>query len=208
MSDLAEKLKAENRRYTYNDYRDWKLEECEHYELHEGKPVKLYEDETRAMSAPSDAHQEVNGEISRQIANFLFGKSCKVRSAPYDVRLFYREDGFDTTVVQPDISVLCDEKKRGPEGCRGAPDFIIEIMSPSTQSNDLVYKLNLYMKAGVREYWVIDIEHKLVEVFIFENGKDGRYTTTMYEYPAVIPVHIFAGNFSINLADVFGGEEK
>jgi Uma2 family endonuclease len=81
-------------------------------------------------------------------------------------------------------------------------------MSPSTQSNDLFHKLNLYRKAGVREYWVVNIEDKSVEVFIFENGKDGLDTTTMYEYPAVIPVHIVEGKFSVNLGDVFEAEEK
>jgi Uma2 family endonuclease len=196
MSDLAEKLKTESQHWTYNDYREWELEEGERFEILEG--------EAYAMAAPNDKHQEVSMEISGQLWSFLKGKSCKVRSAPYDVRLFYREDGRDTTVVQPDISVICDGKKRGPEGYRGAPDFIIEIMSPSTQSNDLFHKLNLYRKAGVREYWVVNIEDKTVEVFIFGNGKEGRDTTTMYEYPAVIPVHIFNGTFSINLADVFG----
>jgi Uma2 family endonuclease len=83
-----------------------------------------------ALAAPNDFHQAMLVELIVQIRNYLRGKPCRVRPVPYDVRLFYSEDGNDDTVVQPDISVICDEKKWGPEGCRGAPDLAVEILSP------------------------------------------------------------------------------
>ncbi|MDR0663586.1 MAG: Uma2 family endonuclease, partial [Spirochaetaceae bacterium] len=144
MSDAARNIFGEGRRFTYADYKDWELDAGERFELIDGIAY--------AMAAPNDSHQAISGEIFRQIANYLHGKPCKVRSAPYDVRLFYAEDESDDTVVQPDISVICDEKKRGPEGCRGAPDLVVEVLSPSNTADETVRKFNLYMKAGVREY--------------------------------------------------------
>ena len=99
MSDAARNLPGAERRFTYADYKAWELEEGERFELVEGTAC--------AMAAPNDFHQAINGEIFRQIANYLHGKPCKVRPAPYDVRLFYAEDESDDTVVQPDISVIC-----------------------------------------------------------------------------------------------------
>jgi Uma2 family endonuclease len=133
------------------------------------------------MSAPSYAHQAVCMELSRQIANYLRGKPCKVVPAPYDVRLFYQDDESDTTVVQPDISVICDAAKRGSEGCRGAPDWIIEVLSPSTTADDYVRKFNLYMEAGVREYWIVSPEKKAVYVYLFKDGAAEKHFS--YEIP-------------------------
>jgi len=152
MDRALRKEDAENT-YTYADYREWELKEGERYELIHG--------EAFAMAGPNDFHQSIQMELSKQIAVYLTGKPCKIRPAPYDVRLFYSEnsDGEDTdsddTVVQPDISIICDEKKRGPEGCRGAPDFVAEILSPSNTAEEMGRKFRLYRKAGVREYWVI-----------------------------------------------------
>ena len=109
-------------------------------------------------------------ELSRQLANYFTGKPCKVFPAPFDVRLFYEEDESDDTVVQPDISVICDMKKLGKEGCHGAPDFIVEILSPSNTAIEMERKYALYREAGVREYWVIDPEHKVLHSYLFSNG--------------------------------------
>jgi len=152
--------------WTYADYKDWELKPGERYEIIYG--------EAYAMSAPNAHHQSILGEIYRQIANFLMGRECKVYPAPYDVRLFYEEDESDDTVVQPDISVVCDREKRGKEGCRGAPDFVAEILSPSNTAIEMHRKFNLYRDAGVREYWVIDGEGKSVAVHLF----DGQTTVT------------------------------
>jgi Uma2 family endonuclease len=90
------------------------------------------------MAAPTDFHQAISGEIFRQIANYLHGKPRKARPAPYDVRLFYEEDESDDTVAQPDISVIC-----------------VEVLSPSNTAAEMVRKFNLYMRAGIREYWIV-----------------------------------------------------
>jgi Uma2 family endonuclease len=124
-----------------------------------------------------------------------------VRPAPYDVRLFYAEDESDDTVVQPDISVICDEKKRGSEGCRGAPDLVVEVLSPANIAEEMVRKFNLYMKAGVREYWIVAPKSKTVQVFVLQNG---AYTGTVYDSGASLPSAALEG-LSINLNDVFAG---
>lgn len=191
MSDAARKIDDEDRRFTYADYKAWELDEGERFELIDGKAY--------AMAAPNDFHQAILVEMLTQMANFLRGKPCKVRPAPYDVRLFYEEDESDGTVVQPDISIICDEKKRGSEGCRGAPDLVVEILSPSNTADEYVRKFNLYMKAGVREYWIADSKSKTVQSFVLQNG---AYTGTVYEAGAVLSSAAIAG-LSITLRDVF-----
>jgi Uma2 family endonuclease len=121
----------EERPWTYRDYREWDLQEGERYEIINGA---VY-----AMSAPNDKHQAAAAALTANFYNFLQGKPCKVRAAPYDVQLFYEEDESDDTIVQPDLTVICDEKKRSPEGCRGAPDLVVEILSPG---NTVIEKEN------------------------------------------------------------------
>ena len=134
--------------YTYADYQQWP----------EGERWELIDGEAYAMSpAPTRTHQAVVVELVRQIANFLEGKPCQVFVAPFDVRLPERNEADDQieTVVQPDIVVVCDESKLDEKGCRGAPDWIIEVLSPSTASKDHVRKKSLYERHGVREYWLV-----------------------------------------------------
>jgi Uma2 family endonuclease len=150
-----------NQHYTYADYKAWDLAEGERCELIDGEDC--------AMSAPNTQHQSMLMELGRQFANYLLGKSCKVYPAPFNVRLFYEEDESDDTVVQPDLTVICDEKKRGTEGCRGAPDFVAEILSPSNSAIEMQRKFELYREAGVREYWVLDPEHKTVHAYRFRD---------------------------------------
>lgn len=150
-------------RYTYADYLEW--DEKERVELIDGAPLM--------MAPPSRKHQEISGEIYRQLANFLRGKGCRVYAAPFGVRLFERaEDGPEDvdTVVEPDITVVCDRDKLDDQGCKGAPDLIVEILSPSTQRRDRLTKLNLYQRAGVREYWIVNPEDRTVQVMLLENG--------------------------------------
>jgi Uma2 family endonuclease len=193
MSDAARRLFDEDRPFTYADYKAWELKEGERFELIEGVAC--------AMAAPNDFHQAILVELARQMANYLRGKPCKLRPAPYDVRLFYAEDESDDTVVQPDLSVICDESKRGPEGCRGAPDLVVEILSPSNIAEEMVRKFNLYMKAGVREYWVVAPASKTVQSFVLQNG---ACTGTVYASEAALPSAVLEG-LSINLNDVFSG---
>ncbi|MDR0403348.1 MAG: Uma2 family endonuclease, partial [Treponema sp.] len=182
MSDAARKLSHEERRFTYADYKEWELDEGERFELIGGKAY--------AMAAPNDFHQAILVELVLQIASYLRGKPCKVRPAPYDVRLFYAEDESDDTVVQPDISVICDESKRGTEGCRGAPDLVVEILSPSNTGEELVRKFNLYLEAGVREYWVVAPESKTVQSYILRNG---AYEGKVYTMDAALPSAVLEG---------------
>jgi Uma2 family endonuclease len=120
---------------------------------------------------------------------FLKGKPCKVFPSPFDVRLFYEEDESDDTVVQPDLVVVCDSAKLGKEGCRGAPDIVIEILSPSNSAIEMLRKRNLYRDAGVREYWQVDPENRLIEVYRLKNGEYElqmlKSTDTLYS--AVLP---------------------
>ena len=121
-------------------------------------------------------------------------------AAPLDVRLFPKEDNSDTTVVQPDLLVVCDESKIDKGSINGPPDLIIEIVSPSNTHSELFRKFNYYLEAGVREYWVVDPESKIVNVHIYENG---RYICMTYKDNARIPVTILAG-LEISLEALWG----
>jgi len=186
-------LPKEKQHFTYADYKEWELAEGERYEVIYG--------EAYAMAAPNTEHQEISGALFNQIYNYLSGKPCKVYHAPFDVRLFYEEDESDDTVVQPDITVICDEKKRGYEGCRGAPDLVIEILSPSNTAIEMERKLSLYQDAGVREYWIVNPENKRVTVYRFQKGAIQTYT---YKNADTVPVFIFS-DLNISLEQVFAG---
>ena len=189
MADPAELM--EERRFTYADYKQWDLAEGERYELIDGIAY--------AMSAPNDTHQAILAVLTAKFYNFLEGKPCKVRPAPYDVRLFYQEDEQDDTVVQPDLTVICDGKKRGKEGCRGAPDLVVEILSPSNTAIEMTRKFELYRKAGVREYWIVNPEPKALIIHRFHGSV---ITTHSYGSADTVPVDILPG-LAINLEPVF-----
>lgn len=156
-------LPAEKERYTFADVLTW--DESERIELIDGAAVM--------MAPPSRVHQEICMELARQLANFLEGKKCRVYPAPFGVRLFEKDgdrpEDVDT-MVEPDISVVCDKNKLDDAGCRGAPDLVIEVLSPSSLRHDRLVKLELYQRAGVREYWVADPEYSAVQVFLLDGG--------------------------------------
>jgi Uma2 family endonuclease len=189
---MSEAALAENRHWTYADYKAWDLTPVERYEIIYGVAY--------AMSAPNTQHQAMLTELLSQIHNYLRGKTRKVYPAPFDVRLFYEEDESDDTVVQPDISVVCDEKKRGKEGCRGAPDFIVEILSPSNTASEMQAKFDLYRQAGVREYWVLDGDKKRLHSYRFVDEKIASFASYGAEDKA--PVGIF-NDLTIELEPVF-----
>jgi Uma2 family endonuclease len=184
-------LPKEEQFYSYADYKEWDLAVGERYELIYG--------EAYAMAAPNTRHQEIVVELSSQFHAYLRGKPCKVYPAPFDVRLFYEEDESDDTVVQPDISVICDEKKRGKEGCHGAPELVIEILSPSNSAIEMERKFKLYQQAGVREYWVVDPENNGLTVYCF---KDGKILTNTYGKDGIVSVSVIPG-LDIALEQVF-----
>jgi Uma2 family endonuclease len=174
-------------RYTYANYLAWKTDE--RYEILDG--------EAYMMSAPTVAHQVISRELLGRFWNFLQGKPCQVFTAPFDVRLFPREDGGDDTIVQPDLLVVCDKAKIADNrACRGAPDLVIEILSPSNDDPAMFLKYNRYLMAGVREYWVISPETREIQVHILEPGgekKSNRYVSALYSGAAALDVSVLPG---------------
>ena len=169
-----------NRRYTYADYLEW--EDPQRYQLING--------EAYMMASPSVEHQVISRELMLQFGPWLRGKPCQVFSAPLDVRLFPEEDNSDDTVVQPDLLVVCDEKKLAKGSVNGTPDLVIEIVSPSNTHSELFLKFQYYLEAKVQEYWIIDPEKKIAQVHVYENG---RYVSTSYKKDARIPVTVLPG---------------
>ena len=173
--------------YTIDDYRA----------LPEEQRVELIDGVFYDMSAPSFVHQRIGGEIYRQIANFIFENrgSCIPLMSPVDVRL----DCDDKTMVQPDVVLLCDQGKIMKWGIMGAPDFVLEVLSASTKRKDCIKKLDKYMEAGVKEYWMIDPYQRKLIVYEFEKES----------YPAVyglggqVPLGLFEGKLLIDM-DLIG----
>jgi len=161
MSEAYSPLEEE--KFTYADYKAWELKPGERFELINGVAY--------AMAAPNTSHQLIVSILTGEFYVFLKGKTCKVFPAPFDVRLFYEEDDSDDTVVQPDLVVICDPKKIGEEGCRGAPDLVVEILSPSNTAIEMERKLLLYKKAGVREYWIVDPKDKHISIYRLQDGE-------------------------------------
>lgn len=164
---MSDPIKKSERHFTYRDYCGWPEEE--RWELIDGVPYDM-------SPAPSRKHQALSREIEFQIIGFLKGKPCQVYDAPFDVRLpafFNQEDDEVDTVVQPDIVVICNREKLDDKGCRGAPDWVIEILSPHTVQKDLKVKSALYERHGVRELWFVHPIDRSVMVFVL--GPDGAY---------------------------------
>jgi Uma2 family endonuclease len=170
------------RKFTYEDYKSWELKPGERFELIDGVAY--------CMAGPNTEHQGISMILSAKLFNYFEGKPCRPFAAPFDVRLFYEDDDSDDTVVQPDLVVVCESEKLGKEGCRGAPDLVIEILSPSNSAIEMLRKLNLYLKAGVREYWVIDPEHKLVEAYQLNNS---RYDFRILHSEDILASGLFSG---------------
>ena len=190
---MALPLKKES--YTFADCLTWPVNER----------IELIDGEAVMMSLPSTVHQKISGELFRQLANFLEGKKCEVFSAPFGVRLFEKDgdspENVDT-MVEPDISVICDRDKLDRHGCKGAPDLIVEILSPSTQRRDRLIKLELYQRAGVREYWLVSPEEQTVQVLLFTNGL--LLPRELYKKGDVAKVNVLEGCF-LELEKVFPG---
>ncbi len=144
------------------------------YNLPEGTRAELIDGQIYYMAPPSRIHQEIAGTLYRKIANYIESKkgSCKPYIAPFAV--FLNEN--DKNYVEPDISVICDKSKLTDSGCVGAPDWIIEVVSPSSRRMDYFTKLFKYRSAGVREYWIVDPAKDRVTVWNFENDDNNEFT--------------------------------
>lgn len=187
-------LPAEKTRYTFADVLSWD----------EDERIEIIDGEAFMMATPSRIHQEISGELFRQLANFLEGKQCRVYPATFGVRLFARDgDGPEDvdTLVEPDISVVCDRSKLDQHGCKGAPEMVIEILSPSTLRHDRLVKLNLYDQAGVLEYWIVDPQNRAVQVFRRDGGAALRICEE-YGHTQVAKVSVLDGCF-LELSKVF-----
>ena len=163
--DTVNEPQAEYGLYSYADYLTWQFKEV--VELIKGKRFK------KAAAAPRRIHQKVSGELFLRFANFLRGQKCQVYAAPFDVRFTDgpKEDPKIIDVVQPDICVIWDPKKLDDRGCIGAPDLIVEILSPGNNKMELKYKYELYESFGVREYWIINPESQNMIIYTLADGK-------------------------------------
>ena len=186
-----------NKRYTYADYLTWiddKTRELIHGIIQKMSP------------APRLVHARVSKKISLYLDLYVMRNKdkCEVFTAPFDVRFPSRGETADDkidTVVQPDICVVCDSSKLDERGCCGAPDMIVEILSPSTTKKDVFDKFALYEESGVNEYWIVHPKDKAVTVFLLqENGKYNDGIT--YEWEGKVPVYTF-NNYLIDLNDIF-----
>lgn len=169
--------------------------EEDYYNLSEDVRAELIDGQFYNMSAPSRFHQEILGAMYVTIANYIKekGGSCRVYPAPFAVKLFNDK----TTIVEPDISVICDTKKLTDKGCSGAPDWIIEIVSPSNPSHDYITKLGMYHSAGVREYWIADPQNNEIHVYSMESD---AFATKTYSFRDTIKSGIF-DDLSIEFSD-------
>ena len=185
-------LPEKNKKYTYADYLTWSEEE--RWEIINGVPY--------LQAAPTWQHQAVLLELARQFANYLQDKSCRVFTAPFDLRIPEANEKDEETpnVVQPDIIIICDNSGLKKTGYYGVPELIIEVVSPSTGQKDKIEKFNLYEKAGVKEYWIVEPDEKVVMVFTLEEGRYGR--PQMYSEEDKVKVSIF-DNLVIELKPVF-----
>jgi len=186
-------LSKEKKKYTFADY--LVFPDDERWEIIDGVPYM--------QSAPTWQHQRISGELFRQISNYLLHKSCEVFASPYDLRLSDEEikDEDVPNVYQPDLVVICDKSQLKGTGSFGVPSLVIEILSPSTAKNDRLLKFNIYEKFGVKEYWIVEPDMKLVSVFILQdNNRYGR--TELYTETDDVKVSIFP-DLVIDLYTVF-----
>ncbi len=149
-----------NKSYSYTDYLLWQFKE--RIELFKGKIFKM-------SPAPARIHQDILRNINRNFDKFFFSKPCKVYFAPFDVRL-PSKNGEIFTVLQPDLCVVCDLGKLDDKGCLGAPDLIVEILSPGNAKKELSLKYSIYEEAGVLEYWLVHPTEKTIQIFVLEKG--------------------------------------
>ncbi len=164
-------------RYTEEDY----------YNLPENIRAELIDGRIYYMAPPSRVHQRILGFLFNHIANYINAKacSCEVYPAPFAVKLFSEND---RNVVEPDISVICDPNKLTDQGCTGAPDWIVEIVSPSNSSHDYVLKLHLYACAGVREYWIVNPLSRKIFVYYLE---ETDFKADAYTFQDKVNVNIY-----------------
>lgn len=168
----------------------------EQYEaLPESRRAEVFDGVVYDMASPSQIHQALSMELSNILYNYIKSKKgpCQVFSAPFDVKL----SDHPLTIVQPDIMIICDKNKLDGKRCNGAPDFIIEIVSPGSVADDYIRKLYYYKNAGVREYWIVDPRRRIVAVNYFE----GNIVSVQYPFDSIIKVNIYE-DLLINFSEI------
>jgi len=186
-----------NKVYTYADYYSWKF--AERVELIKGKIFKM-------SPAPNPYHQELAGDIHTLLNVFLRKKTCKVYIAPFDVRLPRKsqDDKDIITVLQPDICVICDRSKIDKKGCVGAPDIVVEVLSPGNNAKELKNKYEMYEEAGVKEYWIVSPQNQSFLIHILE---DGKFRLSPLKTSGDIITSSILPGFSLDIAELFKNAE-
>ncbi len=184
-----------NKEYTMVDYLSWKFKE--RVELLKGYVAKM-------SPAPNSYHQIISAELSRQLFNFFHKKPCKAFAAPFDVYL-PTQGNAGQTVVQPDLCVICDSSKIEKKGCVGAPDLIIEILSPGNSRKEVIDKYEIYQEAGVKEYWVIYPAEQVLQVYVLENA---TFVAKKPKAPGDIYANKLFPELKINVESIFEGAEE
>lgn len=189
-----------DQQYSYADYLNWQFDQA--VELIKGKIFKM-------SPAPRTNHQRISFVLSGMLFNHFNLQECYAFAAPFDVRLYDRkkskkENKDIHTVVQPDLSVICDKTKIDEFGCNGAPDLMVEILSPGNSTKEMRLKFDLYEEVGVREYWIIDPDHKIAHVFYSDSA--GKYKLSkIYVHDEELQSVIF-DDLKIDLREVFPEE--
>ena len=197
-NNLVKEPYTEYGSFTYADYLSWELDHM--VELIKGKVFR------QAAAAPRRIHQELVLKIGSQLSGLLKGNTCKAYVAPFDVRLPVKSRKHEdiTTVVQPDICVVCDPEKLDDLGCVGAPDLIMEILSPSNNKKELQNKYEVYEESGVLEYWIIHPYEKTLLVYTLIKGK--YQPSRLFTLGDQVPSQCIEG-FVLDIDDLFEGLE-
>lgn len=191
-----EQLDLKNGLYTYADYLTWTFEQT----------VEIIKGKILPMSAPSRKHQEISWSLTLKIGNHFANHPCRAYAAPFDVRLLDKSKSAKAnkniiTVVQPDICIVCDLKKLDDKGCLGAPDLVVEILSPGNSTKEMKTKKQLYEENEIREYWIVDPERECA--FQFHLTESGVYSpATIYVKEDVLECVIFP-DLKVALEDIF-----
>ncbi len=189
-------LDVTNGVYSYADYLTWQFEQT----------VELIRGRIWPMAGPSRQHQDISRELTLALGNFFARSGCRLYSAPFDVRLYDRRKSMKAnkdvyTVVQPDLCIICDLEKLDDKGCLGAPDLVIEILSPGNSSKEMKVKKLLYEENAVREYWIVDPDHETVHQFHLTDA-DVYSPATIYVSDETLQAVIFP-DFNVDLTTIF-----
>lgn len=181
-----------NKTYSYADYLTWKFKE--RVEIIKGRLVKM-------SPAPNRRHQELSVKLTLKLGNHIQGSPCMLYPAPFDVRLPVPKGDKAYTVVQPDLCVVCDKSKLDEQGCNGAPELVVEILSPGNAPKEMQLKYEVYEEAGVKEYWIVDPERQAISPYVM--NEEGIFIGLQPRLPGSKITSKLFPDLEIEVADVF-----